>query len=155
MSSQVFPTVVVRRARPEDRDIVERMLAAARLPLDGVREHFDGFLVAVTAGGVVGAIGLERYGRYGLLRSAVVEEGSRGRGIGALLTARLVEGDSARGLDAMYLLTTTAPDYFPRFGFRPIRRDQVPHELDASAEFRGACPESAVVMVREFKPARV
>lgn len=152
MTQQLHRTVIVRRARPENLQAVERLLATARLPLEGLREHFGDFLVAVTAGGVVGAIGLERYGRYGLLRSAVVAEGAQGRGIGGLLTHRLLEQARSHELEAVYLLTTTAAAYFARFGFRPIGRDQLPAELSPSAELRGACPESATAMVFEPGP---
>ena len=46
----------------------------------------------------------------------------------------------------MYLLTTTAEDYFPRFGFEVIDRSEADERLKESAEFRGACPDSAVCM---------
>jgi N-acetylglutamate synthase-like GNAT family acetyltransferase len=151
MSPRTYPTVMLRRARPEDRDAVHRLLTAAALPLDGVDEHFDRFFVAMTAGGVVGAVGVEQHGSYGLLRSAVVDRESQGRGIGALLTLRVLDDARPRGLRAVYLLTTTAADYFKRFGFRPIPRADVPRELWESAELKGACPESATVMVVELE----
>ena len=51
-----------------------------------------------------------------------------------------------RGIAQLFLLTTTAADYFPRFGFTRMPREQVPQALQASAEFNGACPTSAVFM---------
>ncbi len=54
--------------------------------------------------------------------------------------------DAVRALLASVLLTTTAEDWFPRFGFVRIARDAVPAALHASAELRGACPASAAVM---------
>lgn len=35
------------------------------------------------------------------------------------------------------------------FGFRQIQRDEVPEEVQATAEFRSACPASATVMKRD------
>lgn len=55
----------------------------------------------------------------------------------------------------MYLLTTTAENYFPAFGFRPVDRSAVPTELMASPEFQGACPASAIVMRKELEAAAV
>lgn len=54
----------------------------------------------------------------------------------------------ARGLRTphAYLLTTTAERYFPKFGFERIERHDVPASVQASTEFRSACPASAVVM---------
>ena len=45
-------------------------------------------------------------------------------------------------------LTTTAERFFPRFGFERITRDDVPASVQASIEFREACPASATVMRR-------
>jgi len=146
--SESLPTVVLRRARPEDLPSIEALLAAERLPLAGVREHLGGFLVAVTAGGVIGAIGLESYGDVALLRSAVVAPAARRRGVAALLTMRIVEDARARGVRALYLLTETAAGHFERADFRRIARADMPRALDASAELSGACPESAVCMVK-------
>lgn len=151
------PTIVVRRARPEDRARVEALLAAENLPLDGVAEHFAGFLIAVTAQSIAGAIGLERYGEDALLRSAVVAKEARGRGVGALLTARLLSDAAAAGVRRVFLLTTTAEPWFARIGFRPVARAELPAALAASAELRGACPATAVAMRLELPhsmPAR-
>ena len=50
----------------------------------------------------------------------------------------------------VYLLTETAGDFFPRFGFRPTTRAAVPSAVQQSVEFREACPASAVVMRTEL-----
>ena len=41
----------------------------------------------------------------------------------------------------------------PRFGFTRTARSSVPEALKASAEFQGACPDSAVMMTRRFGAA--
>jgi amino-acid N-acetyltransferase len=61
------------------------------------------------------------------------------------------EGES-RGLRALYLLTTTAEHYFPRFGFTRVDRSAVPADIRATEEFRSACPASATVMARPLSP---
>lgn len=53
------------------------------------------------------------------------------------------------GLHSVSLLTETAADYFPRFGFAWVTRDRLPPSLGACRELRGACPDSAVVMILE------
>ena len=136
----------VRRARPDDRPAVERLLRDAGLPLDGVADAFAGYLVAEANGGVVGAIGLERHGGYALLRSAVVAAEWRGRGLGVRLTEAALAEARRGGARAVYLLTTTAAEFFPRFGFAAIDRAEVPPAVRRSAEFQGACPDTAVVM---------
>ena len=64
------------------------------------------------------------------------------------VSERLVADAERRGLDALYLLTTTAEHYFPRFGFARVERGAVPSETGATVEFRSACPASAVAMAR-------
>lgn len=137
--------VSIRKANPADLPLVERILQAARLPTAGVAEHLDSFLLACAPDGtVVGMVGLERYPSCALLRSLVVLPSRRGQGLGRHLVksqiARLAPGTP------VYLLTTDAREYFRSFGFRPVPRHQACGELAASAEFRGACPDSATLM---------
>jgi amino-acid N-acetyltransferase len=61
---------------------------------------------------------------------------------------RLIGDAEARGIHALYLLTTTAERYFPSFGFRTIDRGEVPDDVRATEEFTSACPASATVMTR-------
>jgi amino-acid N-acetyltransferase len=122
------------------------LLEAAALPVAGVAPPLADFFVADGGGRIVGAIGLEAYGPDALLRSAVVEPAARGSGIGAALVERVLGHAGERGVRSVYLLTTTADRYFPRFGFEPIARDAVSEEVKASLEFREACPASAVAM---------
>lgn len=62
--------------------------------------------------------------------------------------AQLLESARAEGLADVTLLTTTAADYFTRFGFHVIPRESAPEAVRASVEFREACPETATVMIR-------
>ena len=145
-----------RRAQSADIPAVERLLAASGLPLAGVKGHIEHFLVVEEGGGLVAAIGVEPYGTAGLLRSVVVSEGHRNRGLGRLLVEQIFLEARSRGWKELFLLTETAQKYFEGFGFQVITRDQVPVEVKMSAEFQGACPVSAIVMKRALsrqKPA--
>lgn len=136
----------VRAARPTDLTDVEALLRQAKLPLEGVGEVFDHFFVVENGGKVVAAGCVEPYRPFGLLRSAVVDPECRGLGIGARLVQHLLEDARRRGLSMVFLLTTTAPEYFWRFGFRPVERAAVPTAVQQSVEFRDVCPASAAVM---------
>jgi amino-acid N-acetyltransferase len=129
------------------------LLEAAGLPTAGVPRALDDFLVADTGDGLAGAIGLERYGSGALLRSAVVRPAHQGTGIGAALVRAVLDRARDGGLREIFLLTTTAERWFPRFGFTPIAREQVPDAVRASVEFRDACPASAAVMRVLIRPA--
>jgi N-acetylglutamate synthase-like GNAT family acetyltransferase len=138
--------VLIRTATDADLGPVRQLLAASGLPLDGVEQNFSDFIVAENENTIAGVIGIERYGTAGLLRSAVVSPGARGSGVGSQLVTKLLERASAQGIREVYLLTTTAEEYFPRFGFTRVTRTEVPESVQASREFQGACPDTAVVM---------
>lgn len=143
----------IREATNRDLDAVESLLSANNLPLDGVKENFSSFVVAEDRGEIAGAIGLEKFGSAALLRSAVVSPDYRGSGVGRRLVERLLERAEKEGIEELFLLTTTAENYFPRFGFARTNRSDVPAPVKTSAEFQGACPDSAVVMTRRIAAA--
>jgi amino-acid N-acetyltransferase len=138
----------IRKATNRDLDAVEGLLSANDLPLDGVKENLSGFVVAEEGSRVIGAVGLEKFGSIALLRSAVVSNEHRGGGVGRRLVEQILEYAEKDGIEELFLLTTTAEDYFPRFGFTRTTRSAVPPAVKASAEFRGACPDTALVMTR-------
>lgn len=145
----------LRPASPADVTIICELLRQSGLPTQGVAESIDDFLVAEMGGRIVGSIGMERHGSHALLRSAAVASALQGRGVGRTLVTALISMAAAGGIRSMYLLTTTAENYFPAFGFRPVDRSAVPTELMASPEFQGACPASAIVMRKELEAAAV
>ena len=116
------------------------------MPTDGLATHLEAAFVARAGDRVVGSAAIEIYEDGGLLRSVAVDADCRGAGLGGRLTAAAIEDAQRRALPALYLLTTTAEDFFPRFGFERITRDEVPASVQMSIEFRGACPASAIVM---------
>ena len=144
----VASTPTIRTARPGDFASVAGLLRSNDLPVDGVPPSLDVFLVAERDGHVVGVVGLELYGTDALLRSAVVDASGRGTGLGARLVNGILALAQDRGVGALWLLTTTAEQWFPRFGFSVVTRDDVPPMVRASREFQGACPASATVMRR-------
>jgi amino-acid N-acetyltransferase len=114
------------------------------LPTAGIADQFpNGYVTAIRDGQLIGCAGLETYGGAGLLRSVAVRRVIQRSGVGRALVADRIAAATSLGLDAVYLLTTTAADYFPRIGFVPIHRADVPPALAASPEFASVCPASA------------
>ena len=141
---------IIRNARPADRETVLTLLRGSDLPTEGVDDRFPaGYLVVESGDGVVAVADLEGYRSFGLLRSLAVAPDWRRRGIGKALTERLLAAARTMGLEAVYLLTTTAQEYFAEKGFLRVDRGEVPADVRASAEFAGACPTSAVCMFRK------
>jgi N-acetylglutamate synthase-like GNAT family acetyltransferase len=154
MSTTRTPVPTIRLATASDASDVEALLTTSHLPLDGVREALGCFVVAHDEGRLVGVAGIEECGvrgEHALLRSVAVDPAWRSRGLGRTLVSRAIALAESRGAKALYLLTTTAESYFPSFGFARTSRDTVPDAVRATAEFQGACPASATVMVREME----
>lgn len=136
--------MTLRPATDADRDALHALLVRHGLPLGGFRTA-DATVAVADDGALLGLAALERYDGAALLRSVAVAQ--PGLGVGAALVRYLLGQADAEGRRVV-LLTTTADGYFPRFGFVRVNRDEVPASVQASAEFRGVCPASAVVMMR-------
>jgi len=149
------PSPTLRAAAPDDLAAIERLLSAAGLPTAGVAGIVtvrpSDFVVAdapASPGELAAVAGIEVCGDDALLRSVAVRPEWRAHGVGRALVHRLVREAEARGIRALYLLTTTAEHYFPRFGFERTTRDAVPADVAGTVEFTSACPASATVMRR-------
>lgn len=153
MTTEYAARPSVRPARETDLSAVTTLLFDSGLPLDGVAEALADFVVAESDQQLVGVAGLEVCCDNALLRSVAVRPEWRSHGVGRALVTRIVSDAEARGLRALYLLTTTAERYFPGFGFRQITREEVPDDVRETAEFREACPASATVMRRTLTAA--
>ena len=143
-------STVIRQANEADVSAIEALLRDNALPVDGVRDRLGTTLVATEEGRVIGTAALEVFGDGALLRSVAVAAPRRSSGAGGRLVQALLELASERDLRAVYLLTTTAEAYFPRFGFRRVSREVVPPGVRQSVEFTSACPASAAVMRRDL-----
>lgn len=137
----------VAAASAADHEAVRGLLREAELPVEDLSPGaMSRFLAAREDGAVVGAVGVEPAGSAGLLRSLVVTPRLRGRGLGRALAGAAEARGRARGLDALYLLTTTAERFFARLGYRRVERADVPGAVRETEEFRRLCPDTAVCM---------
>jgi amino-acid N-acetyltransferase len=139
-------TQPVEPAGPADLEGILRLLRDNALPVDGLADHLATALVVRNGDRIVGSAALEVYEEAALLRSVAVSPGLQHAGLGRSLTAAAIDLARQRRIPALFLLTTTADGYFPRFGFERVDRSQVPASVQGSVEFTSACPASAVVM---------
>ena len=147
---QPTPDANIALATPHDFGEVIALLDAAALPVEDLEQSsMAHFLIARDGSGkVIGAIGVERYGRIALLRSLVVAPDCRNRDLGTQLVAKLEARCRSWAMADLFLLTTTARDFFARHGYRAIGREAVPEALRTAAEFTRLCPDSAVCMTK-------
>src|SRR5205085_12390670 len=100
------------------------------------------------AGRIVGTVGLELLGAVALLRSLAVLTPLRGMGLGKKLYQAAFGKAIERKLQAVYLITTTADQFFEKQGFQRVERTATPPSVQATAQFSGICPSSAIVMAK-------
>jgi len=142
-----FPmNVSIAPAAQDDLPAMLDLVARSNLPQAGLAAHLGSALVAREGDRIIGCVAVELYGSAALLRSLTVDVAHRGLGLGIQLTQALLALARERGVRTLYLLTETAAEFFPRFGFRPVPRAQVDPAVQRSVEFTTACSASALVM---------
>lgn len=127
----------------DDMARVAALLAKNDLPYRDIRTDPVTFVGAVVAGDIVGIGGLERYDTVGLLRSVAVKESFQGRGLGTRICDELEAQAQETGIETLYLLTTTAGDFFSARGYDDVDRSEAPSAIQETSEFQDLCPESA------------
>jgi len=144
-----MPTgISIRSADPDERAYAESLLAENDLPVEDLPEDLEWLYCCEADGERVGVGGLQHPGDHALLRSVAIEESARGEGHGRTLCEQLL-AEAAEGVESVYLLTTTASDFFASLGFEEVERESAPEALRETAEFADLCPDAAVCMRRE------
>ena len=145
-------TPEIRPARADDLAAIVELLTGCALPAgDLSAAHLADFFVAAADDRLVGVAGLELLGSVGLLRSLAVAPAFRGAGLAQRLVAACEErAKNLRAISDLYLLTTTAADYFLRRGYRELARESVPDSVAAHPQFLGLCPASARCLAKNL-----
>ncbi|MBK4717656.1 GNAT family N-acetyltransferase [Azospirillum sp. YIM DDC1] len=143
-------TATVTALTDGDRPSLAGLLTADGLPSDDLTAPGLRFWRVADDHGLLGYGGLEAHGLDGLLRSVVVPPDRRGHGAGQAVVAAVSEEARGLGVERLWLLTTTAADFFERLGFRRTDRGSAPPDIASSAQFAGLCPSSAICMRRDL-----
>lgn len=134
-----------------DIDRAAAILDENDLPSRDVRTGPVEFVGAVAGGELVGVGGLERYDTVGLVRSLAVEESARGQGLGTRLCEELEARAREAGVETLYLLTTTAAEFFDARGYTEVDRSAAPPSIQETTEFQDLCPSTAVCMRKDLR----
>lgn len=139
--------MTLQPAKPADLDSVRALLTDLDLPHEDLApSHLNDFLVARRGDQIIGVVGLERYNDVALLRSLAVQPEHRGQGHGSRLTEAVEESARKRNVTDVYLLTTTAADFFAERGYSEFDREDLPHAIQQTEEAANICPETATSM---------
>ena len=146
----IFP-VTFSGVRPGEAAAVKTLIAEAGLGADDLEQHkLDHFIVARKGDALVGTVGLEPAGDCALLRSLAVAAAHRRQAIAARLVTAIERYARSHGVTQMYLLTTTAADFFVKQGYHTVLRESAPDTLQATEEFRSICPDTAACLSKTF-----
>ena len=139
----------IRAPRADDLPALKALLDNSGLPSSDLREaHLDNFIILGQAGRVAGSIGIEQFGEDALLRSLAVDTMMRGEGFGKRLLELMEMRAADNGVRQLYLLTTSADNFFEHQGYERIERASVPDAIRNTAQFAGICPSSAVCLFK-------
>ena len=130
------PSFSYRAGRAEDVSRLEELLRAAHLPANRILEIIDDFVVAESEGVVAGGGAIEVYGDTALLRSVVIDEGLRGRGIGLEVATRLVANAIEAGATDLYLYTYTSGPFWEKLGFAVLADSEWREPVRASWQWQ-------------------
>ncbi|MCG8381041.1 MAG: arsenic resistance N-acetyltransferase ArsN2 [Gammaproteobacteria bacterium] len=141
----------IRVARLADAPEIEQLLTTSALTFEGVSAHLDTFWVARAGESLAGVAGVECYEADGLLRSVAVQASERGKGLGAQLCDVVEAQARLAGIQRLFLLTESAEAFFAARGYQKIARSQTPVSIQSTDQFCRLCPDTAVLMGRDFK----
>lgn len=146
MATEISTSLVLKIAISEnERQQVIEMLQEQSLPTSDIDE--DKLLYLLMNGeAVVGTAGIEIFEDCALLRSVSVIKDEQGKGYGRVINKGMEHYARDSGINCLYLLTTTAKDFFEKQGYCVIKREESPAALQQSAEFISLCPSTAVIM---------
>jgi amino-acid N-acetyltransferase len=145
--SLLSETLMIRGRPP--RSTAAALLESQGLPVSDITdEHLEHFFFLGSDGSPTGLVGIELYGTDALLRSLVVGENARNRGLGSALVEHAEQYAASKRVRSIYLLTTTAEAFFKRRGYKRIDRSQAPPSIERTREFASLCPASSTFMMK-------
>jgi amino-acid N-acetyltransferase len=141
----------LRKAENSEIPLIERLLRDNNLPYEDIHSKVNSLFICYANSGIVGIGGVEIFGKHALLRSLVVKEEFRGKGFGKAIYRELEKYASSKGVEELYLLTTTAEAFFEKLGFRRVDRNSAPEVVKNNDEFTSLCPSSAICMMKRIR----
>ena len=133
----------------EERQI-QKLLSDAGLPFDDVHEHLIHFITAKRDEVVVGCVGLEVHGNFGLARSLVVADKYRKKGIAKILCEQILKYARKLRMTNLYLTTDSSIGYFSKLQFEKLDPTKAPEAIRTTKEFTELNPATAIFMSRSI-----
>ena len=135
-------------AQPADLPGILALLQYCDLPSEGMAEHVATAVVARLGDRIVGCSVAEIIPDGAVIHCVAVDPDLRGVGVGHALILNALSVATRSGATEAYLCTSSAARFFPRFGFRRVRWDELPEGVRSSMEAVDVSAASTIVMVR-------
>ena len=100
---------------------------------------------------VIATIAVEYDYNNALLRSLSVSEDKRRTGIGAKLVRFVEDYVAKQGVQNIFLLTTTASQFFSGRGYKIVDRSDVPDFIKNTKEYSVICASSSTLMKKSLE----
>ncbi len=138
-------------ARSEDESEIKRLLSESALNIEDIdSSHLENFIVAREDEEIIGVVGVELMGEFGLIRSLAVRDAHRGKGYARELLRGVENHALARGVRQLFLLTTTAAGFLEHNQYERTERNTAPEAVQQTSEFARLCPDTAICMTRKL-----
>jgi N-acetylglutamate synthase-like GNAT family acetyltransferase len=148
----ITPKLVTYPLLIGERSALAAALKNAKLPIEDIEAPGRLFWRFETVEELpVGFGGLELYAADALLRSIVALPPVRRKGFGSAIVAALEQEAQLRSCRRLWLITTSAAEFFDRHGYVRCDRAAVPSAISATTELAALCPASADVLVKHFE----
>lgn len=143
----------IRTPRPDDLAALKDFLATSGLPSEDLTaQHLEHFIILAQPERIAGSIGIEKLGTDALLRSLAVDTMMRGEGFGKRLLQEIESHALRNGVRNLYLLTTTADNFFEHHGYQRLDRLAAPESIRNTTQFARLCPVSARCLYKSLSP---
>ena len=125
------------------------LLKQNNLPTEDITPGTQLFVVE-EGNNVIATVAVEYDYNDALLRSLSVSGTKKGSGIGSELVLFIEDYVRRQGVQNVFLLTTTAADFFAKRGYKMIDRSNVPEFIQKTKEYSVICASSSTLMKKEL-----
>ncbi len=140
----------IQKAELDDLNALKTLIKKSKLVHEEIETHLENFFVIKEESNIIGCAGIEHYDDVGLLRSVAVDIKYQRKGLGKKLINKMIVFAEEKGIENLYLLTDSAEEFFKKFGFKLVSRNDVDSRIQQTYEYTTACDETASVMVKRL-----
>ena len=138
-------------AKADEISAIKKLLKECKLPIDDIAFEQQHFWISKYNNELIAVCGLEIMNELALLRSLAVKNLKRNSGLGTAIYEHTIEqARKIYNIHTLFLLTTTASNFFQKHGWKFIDRNNVPNPVQQTNEFKFICPKSAQCMKLEI-----